>query len=184
MSVKYSSTAFLQPWKRSVQLSQCLPLVVMQLLQDTLGSSGILCNGTMELGGTGFRPTRQDVFEFINQCGNLTSTEPDEVSNLKAHTRTRLDATSRFRSFCKRNVKRNHTIGHLLLFQLSHVESALRSHYRVRDSRDLGYGGLHRLADLVKRQRTLAGGGLSPVYYESALFAKHCKSRLAVRCLA
>lgn len=64
--------------------------------------------------------------------------------------------------------------------QLSHIEAALRSHYKVRDSRDLGYGTLHMLAGLVQRQRSLAGGGLSPVYYESALFAKHCKSRLAV----
>lgn len=71
-----------------MQFSQCLPLVVMQLLQDTLGSAGILCNGTMELGGAGFRPTRQDVFEFINQCGDITSTEPDEVSHLKAHTKS------------------------------------------------------------------------------------------------
>lgn len=36
------------------------------------------------------------------------------------------------------------------------------------------------LAGLVQRQRGLAEGGLSPVYYESALFAKYCKSRLAV----
>uniref|UniRef100_A0A3B4U8T9 Wu:fj29h11 n=1 Tax=Seriola dumerili TaxID=41447 RepID=A0A3B4U8T9_SERDU len=34
------------------------------------------------------------------------------------------------------------------------------------------------LAGLVQRQRGLAGGGLSQVYYESALFAKHSKSRL------
>lgn len=64
--------------------------------------------------------------------------------------------------------------------QLSHIESALRSHYRVQDSRVLGLGTLHMLAGLVKRQRGLSGGGLSPVYYESALFAKHCKSRLAL----
>lgn len=62
--------------------------------------------------------------------------------------------------------------------QLFHIESALRSHYGVRDSRDLGYGTLHMLAGLVQRQRELAGGGLSPVYYESALLAKHKKSRL------
>lgn len=49
----------------------------------------------------------------------------------------------------------------------------------MQDSRELGYGTLHMLAGLVQRQRGLAGGGLSPVYYESALFAKYCKSRLA-----
>nr|XP_046232573.1 protein NO VEIN isoform X2 [Scatophagus argus] len=106
----------------------------IQLLQETLGSAVFLGSGIMDLG---FRPTRQDVFEFINQCGDITSTDPNE---------------------------------------LSHIESALRSHYRVRDSRDLGCGTLHMLVGLVQRQRGLAGGGLSPIYYESALFAKHCKS--------
>ncbi|XP_059180709.1 uncharacterized protein wu:fj29h11 [Centropristis striata] len=109
----------------------------IQLLQETLGSSLILSSGSMDLAGSGFRPTRQDVFEFIKQCGDITPTDPDE---------------------------------------LSHIESALRSHYRVRDSRDLGYGTLPMLAGLVQRQRELAGGGLSQVYYESALFAKHSKS--------
>uniref|UniRef100_A0A1A7X528 HTH OST-type domain-containing protein n=2 Tax=Iconisemion striatum TaxID=60296 RepID=A0A1A7X528_9TELE len=108
----------------------------IQLLKDTLGSALFLGNN-MELTGSGFRPTRQDVFEFIKQCGNVSSTDPDE---------------------------------------LSHIESALRSHYRVRDSQDLGYGSLHMLVGLVQRQRELAGGGLSPVYYESALLAKHSKS--------
>uniref|UniRef100_A0A3Q3K307 HTH OST-type domain-containing protein n=1 Tax=Monopterus albus TaxID=43700 RepID=A0A3Q3K307_MONAL len=84
----------------------------------------------MELAGSGFRPTRQDVFEFIKQCGDVTTTDPDE---------------------------------------LFHIESALRSHYRVRDSRDLGHGTLQMLAGLVQRQRSLAGGGLSQIYYESLL---------------
>ncbi|KAM3591779.1 uncharacterized protein V6R79_007248 [Siganus canaliculatus] len=109
----------------------------IQLLQDSVGSTLMLGSGDMGLAGCGFRPSRQDVFEFINQCGDITSTDPD---------------------------------------QLSHIESALRSHYRIRGSRDLGYGPLHMLAGLVQRQRRLAGGGLSPVYYESAVFAKHCKS--------
>ncbi|XP_041818606.1 protein NO VEIN isoform X2 [Chelmon rostratus] len=116
-----------------------------QLLQETLGSTIILGSGIMELAGSGFRPTRQDVFEFINQCGDITSTNPEE---------------------------------------LSHIESALRSHYRVRDSRELGYGTLHMLAGLVQRQRGLAEGGLSPVYYESALFAKYCKSSAEGGCEA
>ncbi|XP_039991364.1 protein NO VEIN isoform X3 [Xiphias gladius] len=116
-----------------------------QLLQDTLGSTLILGGGSVELVGSGFRPTRQDVFEFIKQCGDITSTDPDE---------------------------------------LSHIESALRSHYRVRDSRDLGYGALQMLAGLVQRQRGLAGGGLSQVYYESALFAKHGKSSAEGGCEA
>ncbi|XP_029953318.1 protein NO VEIN isoform X2 [Salarias fasciatus] len=110
----------------------------IQLLQDSLGSALILSSGGgAELSGTGFKPTRQDVFEFIKHCGDVTSTDPDE---------------------------------------LSYIEAALRSHYRVRDSRDLGYGPLHMLAGLVKRQKALLGGGLSPVYYESAMFAKLSKS--------
>lgn len=57
----------------------------VQLLQDTLGSTLILGGGSVELVGSGFRPTRQDVFEFIKQCGDITSTDPDEVSYLQAH---------------------------------------------------------------------------------------------------
>ncbi|KAF1374253.1 hypothetical protein PFLUV_G00248000 [Perca fluviatilis] len=115
----------------------------IQLLQDTLGSTLPLSSGSMELVGSGFRPTRQDVFEFITQCGDITSTDPEE---------------------------------------LSHIESALRSHYRVRDSRDLGYGTLQMLAGLVQRQRGLNGGGQSQVYYESALFAKHSNSSVEGGC--
>ncbi|XP_047232938.1 protein NO VEIN isoform X2 [Girardinichthys multiradiatus] len=115
----------------------------IQLLQETLGSA-LFLRPNVELTGSGFRPTRQDVFEFIKQCGHISSTDPDE---------------------------------------LAHIESALRSHYRVRDSRDLGYGTLQTLADLVKRQRSLAGGGgVSPVYYESALLAKHSKSSVESGC--
>ncbi|XP_030610585.1 protein NO VEIN isoform X2 [Archocentrus centrarchus] len=109
----------------------------IQLLQDTVGSTLILGSSSMERAGSGFRPSIQDVFEFIKQCGDITSTDPDE---------------------------------------LSHIESALRSHYGVRDSRDLGHGSLHRLADLVQRQKGLIGGGLSPVCYELALFSKQGKS--------
>ncbi|KAM8729268.1 uncharacterized protein AB9X84_026582 isoform 1-T2 [Acanthopagrus schlegelii] len=115
-----------------------------QLLQNTVGSTVFLGSGIMEP-GSGFRPTRQDVFEFINQCGDITSTDPDE---------------------------------------LSHIELALRSHYRVRDTRELGFGALQMLAGFVQRQRMLAGGGLSPVYYESALFAKYCKSSAEDGCEA
>ncbi|MEQ2224045.1 hypothetical protein ILYODFUR_003396 [Ilyodon furcidens] len=115
----------------------------IQLLQETLGSA-LFLRPNVELTGSGFRPTRQDVFEFIKQCGHISSTDPNE---------------------------------------LALIESALRSHYRVRDSRDLGYGTLHTLADLVKRQRSLAGGGgVSPVYYESALLAKHSKSSIESGC--
>ncbi|XP_029978405.1 protein NO VEIN isoform X2 [Sphaeramia orbicularis] len=105
----------------------------IQLLQESVGSALILSSSSMELAGSGFRPTRQDVFEFIKQCGDINTSDPE---------------------------------------QLSYIESALRSHYKVRDSRDLGFGTLQRLAGLVQQQKKLGGGGLSPVYYESALFAK------------
>ncbi|XP_071400261.1 uncharacterized protein [Centroberyx affinis] len=114
----------------------------IQLLQETVGGAVSLGSSNMELQGCGFRASRQDVFEFIKQCGAITSTDPDG---------------------------------------LSHVESALRSHYGVRDSRDLGLGPLRTLAGLVQRQREmLGGGGLSQVFYESALFAKHSSSAVSV----
>lgn len=53
----------------------------VQLLQDSVGFSVILGAGTIELSGNGFRPTKQDVFEFINQCGDIPSTDSDEVSH-------------------------------------------------------------------------------------------------------
>ncbi|KAK2885132.1 uncharacterized protein wu:fj29h11 isoform X1 [Channa argus] len=116
-----------------------------QLLHDALGSILILGGSGMDLASNGFRPTRQDVFEFIKQCGNIASTDPDE---------------------------------------LSHIESALRSHYRIRDSRELGYGTLHMLAGLVQRQKGLFGEGLTQVFYESALFAKYGKISADVGCEA
>ncbi|XP_061912312.1 uncharacterized protein wu:fj29h11 [Entelurus aequoreus] len=106
----------------------------IQLLQDMLGSAVILGSCGIEPAGSGFRPTRQDIFEFIKQCGQNTSGGQDEMS---------------------------------------HIEFALRSHYGVQDSRELGYGTLQTLARLVQRQKDLAGGGLSQVFFESALFAKH-----------
>ncbi|XP_028332404.1 uncharacterized protein LOC114481634 isoform X2 [Gouania willdenowi] len=111
----------------------------IQLLQDTLGSTLILgtsSSSSLELSSSGFRPTKQDVFEFIKQCSDTPTLHPDE------------------------------------LFK---VESALRSHYRVRDSRDLGHGPLQTLAGLVQRQKSLAGGGLSPIFYEAALLASNGK---------
>lgn len=61
--------------------------------------------------------------------------------------------------------------------QLSYIESALRSHYKLQDSRDLGFGTLQRLAGMIQKQKQVFGGGLSPVYYEVALLAKHANSR-------
>ncbi|XP_014916077.1 uncharacterized protein LOC106964848 isoform X1 [Poecilia latipinna] len=108
----------------------------IQLLQESLGSA-LFLETNAQLTGSGFRPTKQDLFEFIKQCGNISSTDPDD---------------------------------------LAHIETALRSHYKVRDSRDLGHGTLQMLAGLVKKQIEHFGGGVSSVYYESALLAKHSKS--------
>ncbi|XP_055006163.1 uncharacterized protein wu:fj29h11 isoform X2 [Boleophthalmus pectinirostris] len=113
----------------------------VQLVQECLGSALFLSSSSVGLGGAGFRPTRQDVFEFIKQCGDLNHTDPE---------------------------------------QLSLIETALRSHYRLRDSRDLGFGALHRLAGLVQQQKQLSGGGLSPVYYELALLVKRSSSSAEV----
>uniref|UniRef100_A0A3B3WWM6 HTH OST-type domain-containing protein n=1 Tax=Poecilia mexicana TaxID=48701 RepID=A0A3B3WWM6_9TELE len=91
------------------------------LLQESLGSA-LFLETNAQLTGSGFRPTKQDLFEFIKQCGNL-----------------------------------------------AHIETALRSHYKVRDSRDLGHGTLQMLAGLVKKQIEHFGGGVSSVYYVGRL---------------
>ncbi|XP_059892948.1 uncharacterized protein wu:fj29h11 isoform X3 [Gadus macrocephalus] len=135
---KKLSSHFKLPEFGSLQRGTFLEFLVknVQLLQETVGGAVALGGGGgAELQGCGFRPSRQDVFEFIKQCGAFTSSEPDA---------------------------------------LVHIERALRAHYRVRDSRDLGFGPLKTLADLVKRQRDLLGGGACvQVHYETALFAKH-----------
>ncbi|XP_061561757.1 uncharacterized protein wu:fj29h11 isoform X5 [Phycodurus eques] len=105
----------------------------IQLLQDVLGSTLVLRSWDVKCARSFFRPTKQDVFEFIKQCGKNTAGGQDE---------------------------------------LSHIELALRSHYGVRESRDLGHGSLQTLARLVQCQSDLSGGGLSHVFYESTLFAK------------
>ncbi|XP_072312808.1 uncharacterized protein [Eucyclogobius newberryi] len=121
----------------SLEMGSFLDFLVkhVQLLQECLGSALFLSSSSAaQLGDGGFKPTRQDVFEFIKQCGDLNHTDPE---------------------------------------QLSFIEAALCSQYKLRDSRDLGFGALHRLAALVQQQKQLSGGGLSPVYYEVALLAKH-----------
>ncbi|XP_015211657.2 uncharacterized protein [Lepisosteus oculatus] len=83
----------------------------------------------------GFRPSQQDVFEFLKQCG--------------VEGQDRLPA----------------------------IESALRNHYKVRDSRELGYGSLSTLVVLVQRQKQQSNGiHASPVRYEAPLFAREARS--------
>ncbi|XP_066520431.1 uncharacterized protein wu:fj29h11 isoform X2 [Hoplias malabaricus] len=100
-----------------------------QVLQDAAGGAVAISN--QELRTCGFRPSQQDVYEFIKQCG-----EGDPA-------------------------------------RLPFIEVALRSQYKVRDSRELGYGQLRTLLDFAKRQRELSGGVISTnIRYECPLLPK------------
>ncbi|XP_065109604.1 uncharacterized protein [Paramisgurnus dabryanus] len=92
-------------------------------LQETAG--GALSIDNQDPGLYGFRPCRQDVFEFIKQCG-----EGD----------------------------------------MAFVEAALRCHYRIKDSRELGHGPLSFLVNCTQRQKELSGDDInSVVRYECPL---------------
>ncbi|XP_056626776.1 uncharacterized protein wu:fj29h11 isoform X3 [Triplophysa dalaica] len=92
-------------------------------LQETAG--GALSIDNQDPGTYGFRPSRQDVFEFIKQC-------------------------------CEGD--------------LAFVEAALRNHYTIKDSRELGHGPLGFLVDCTKRQKELIGDAItSVVRYEGPL---------------
>uniref|UniRef100_A0A8C9SPC0 Wu:fj29h11 n=1 Tax=Scleropages formosus TaxID=113540 RepID=A0A8C9SPC0_SCLFO len=96
-----------------------------QILQEAGGRSIAL--SSQENAACGFRPSRQDIFEFIKQCGS----EDQDRS----------------------------------------VEQALRSHYKIQDSRELGYGQLSALVDKVRWQKGLSNNAdWSPVRYESHVF--------------
>ncbi|XP_017542150.1 protein NO VEIN isoform X3 [Pygocentrus nattereri] len=57
--------------------------------------------------------------------------------------------------------------------RLPFIEAALRSQYRIRDSRELGYGHLRTLLDFAKRQRELSGEVISSaIRYECPLLPK------------
>ncbi|XP_060795619.1 uncharacterized protein wu:fj29h11 isoform X3 [Neoarius graeffei] len=107
----------------------------MQILQDAAGGAVAIDN--QDIRAYGFRPSKQDVYEFIKQC------EEADPS------------------------------------QLPFIEAALRSHYRVQNSRDLGYGKLCTLADFAKRQKELCEGASSSVVrYECPLFPKEPEDML------
>uniref|UniRef100_A0A3B3RWP0 Wu:fj29h11 n=1 Tax=Paramormyrops kingsleyae TaxID=1676925 RepID=A0A3B3RWP0_9TELE len=100
-----------------------------QVLQEAGGS--IIHLGSQDYSSCGFRPSQQDVYEFIKQCG---VEDQDRIP-------------------C--------------------IEHALRSHYKLRDSRDLGYGQLSTQVDMVRRQKGLSDHVReSPVRYESPLFIR------------
>ncbi|XP_051530357.1 uncharacterized protein LOC127427065 isoform X2 [Myxocyprinus asiaticus] len=97
-----------------------------KVLQEAAG--GAISFDTQDTGMYGFRPCRQDVFEFIKQCGE------GEVS------------------------------------RLPFIEAALRNHYRIRDSRELGHGPLTFLVNCTQRQKELCGDAVtSVVRYECPL---------------
>ncbi|XP_062381766.1 uncharacterized protein wu:fj29h11 isoform X2 [Sardina pilchardus] len=98
-------------------------------LQQAVGGSILI--GSASSGVCGFRPSQQDVFEFISQCGDIDPA------------------------------------------RLKFIEASLRSHYGLRDSRELGYGPLTTLLNIVQRQRSL-GGPVAPsvVRYEAPLMPK------------
>ncbi|MCI4384121.1 hypothetical protein PGIGA_G00034980 [Pangasianodon gigas] len=107
----------------------------MQILQDAAG--GAVAIGNQDVRAYGFRPSQQDVYEFIKQCGEA---DPS---------------------------------------RLPFIEAALRSHYRVHDSRELGYGKLRTLADFAKRQKELCDGASSSVVrYECPLLPKEPEDML------
>uniref|UniRef100_A0A3B1JM69 Wu:fj29h11 n=1 Tax=Astyanax mexicanus TaxID=7994 RepID=A0A3B1JM69_ASTMX len=100
-----------------------------QVLQDAAGGTVAISN--QDLRSCGFRPSQQDVYEFIKQCG-----EPDPA-------------------------------------RIPFIEAALRSQYRIRDSRDLGWGQLRILLDFAKRQSEMSGGAISScIRYECPLLPK------------
>ncbi|KAK7134163.1 hypothetical protein R3I93_017539 [Phoxinus phoxinus] len=97
-----------------------------KILQEAAG--GAVSIDSQDPGANGFRPCRQDVFEFIKQCGEG-------------------DAS-----------------------RLPFIEAALRNHYGIRDSRELGHGPLGCLVNYTQRQKDLSGdAAASVVRYECPL---------------
>uniref|UniRef100_A0A8C2JT10 Wu:fj29h11 n=1 Tax=Cyprinus carpio TaxID=7962 RepID=A0A8C2JT10_CYPCA len=97
-----------------------------KVLQEAAG--GAVSIDSQDPGMNGFRPCRQDVFEFIKQCG-----EGDDS-------------------------------------RLPFIEAALRNHYRIRDSRELGHGPLSFLVNYTQKQKELGGDAVaSVVRYECPL---------------
>ncbi|KAM9410935.1 uncharacterized protein ACWYII_025836 isoform 8-T9 [Salvelinus alpinus] len=60
-----------------------------QVLQETVGGAVVVGSSSGGAGqdwqgqGCGFRPNRQDVFEFIRQCGTTSANEPDGLSHIE-----------------------------------------------------------------------------------------------------
>ncbi|XP_041077227.1 protein NO VEIN-like isoform X2 [Polyodon spathula] len=110
-----------------------------QVLQEAGGAALVLSSQDSRI--CGYRPSQQDIYELIRQCGVADQ--------------------ERFHD----------------------IESALRSHYKVKDSRELGYGSLATLVNIVQRQNKLhddnPSNQTSLVYYETALLIKDARHSLA-----
>ncbi|RXN00805.1 hypothetical protein EOD39_8678 [Acipenser ruthenus] len=110
-----------------------------QILQEAGGAALVLSNQDSRI--CGYRPSQQDIYELIRQCGVADQ--------------------ERFHD----------------------IESALRSHYKVKDSRELGYGSLATLVNIVQRQNKLhddnPSNQTSLVHYETALLIKDSRHSLA-----
>uniref|UniRef100_UPI00398E4A41 uncharacterized protein isoform X2 n=1 Tax=Pristiophorus japonicus TaxID=55135 RepID=UPI00398E4A41 len=102
-----------------------------QLLEEVAGGSLFLSR--QDTRACGFRPSHQDVYEFIRQCETLE--EP--------------------------------------VFPA--IEAALRSQFRVKDSKELGHGTLSNMVKMVQRQtrsHSDHNNFRSLVLYEATLFVK------------
>ncbi|XP_067859939.1 uncharacterized protein wu:fj29h11 isoform X2 [Heptranchias perlo] len=102
-----------------------------QMLEEAAGSSLFLY--PQDSRTCGFRPSHQDVYEFIRQCETL------EESVFPA------------------------------------IEAALRSQFRVKDSKELGHGTLSNMVKMVQRQTKSHSDHNNPrslVLYEATLFVK------------
>ncbi|XP_032900561.1 protein NO VEIN-like isoform X2 [Amblyraja radiata] len=102
-----------------------------QLLEEAAGGSVFL--QPQEARNCGFRPSHQDVYEFIRQCGTL------EESMFPA------------------------------------IEAALRSQYKVKDSKELGHGALPNMIKMVQcraKLNTDHNSSQSLVLYEATFFVQ------------
>ncbi|XP_055510244.1 uncharacterized protein wu:fj29h11 isoform X2 [Leucoraja erinacea] len=102
-----------------------------QLLEEAAGGSVFL--QPQEARNCGFRPSHQDVYEFIRQCGTL------EESMFPA------------------------------------IEAALRSQYKVKDSKELGHGALPNMIKMVQcraKRNTDHNSIQSLVLYEATFFVQ------------
>ena len=66
-------------------------LLFPQILQEAAG--GAVSIDSQDPGANGFRPCRQDVFEFIKQCGERDASRVSSVASLSVHV-------TRQKSFC------------------------------------------------------------------------------------